>query len=179
MITRELMQRGLIKGRQLGKEWEFWVSDGAPAEHHAVRQEHSRSALAQSQMPPNGHHHLMQADQFEEFARSVMSDHYSARLDARRIPGCPKIFDFVSPDTRTIGDAKYFTLVQGERTPPAKFSVIAEHVWLLEKITPKRAFLVFGNDRRVPEQWLSRYGALVQAVQFFFLDHEGKLDALN
>ena len=31
-------------------------------------------------------------------------------------------------------------------------------------------FLVFGNDRRVPEEWLKRYGKLVKDVNFFFYD---------
>jgi hypothetical protein len=63
--------------------------------------------------------------------------------------------------------------------PPAKFSAIAEHVWLLEKTGAATAFLVFGNDRRVPEQWLERYGHLVVGVQFYFLSDEGELEELN
>jgi len=49
-------------------------------------------------------------------------------------------------------------------------TVIAEHVWLLENTNADRKFLVFGNDRRVPEQWLERYGPLVRSVEFYFLD---------
>jgi hypothetical protein len=50
-----------------------------------------------------------------------------------------------------VGDAKYYTLVGGKRLLPAKFSVIAEHVWLLEKTEALGTSLVFGNERRVPE----------------------------
>ena len=81
----------------------------------------------------------------------------------------PKKFDYVSADSQVVGDAKYYTMVGGIRLPPAKFSVIAEHVWLLEKTSARHKFLVFGNDSRVPEQWLKRYGRFVSDVEFFFM----------
>jgi len=182
MITRELVRGGLVRGEQWGKSWEFWapedalgeLAEAAPGSEHQSAYQH-----AEDQTLAALHRHVMSADQFEQVARQVLSQHYHTQLQAQRIPGCPKIFDFVSADYRIIGDAKYFTLVQGERTPPAKFSIIAEHVWLLEKTSAERKFLVFGNDRRVPEQWLARYGALVETVQFYFLDHQGELDPLN
>lgn len=86
--------------------------------------------------------------------------------------GVHKKFDMVSDDGKYIGDAKFFTMVKGKKLPPAKFSVIAEHVWLLENTEAEHKFLVFGNDRRVPEEWLKRYGNLVKSVKFFFLKHE-------
>jgi len=91
----------------------------------------------------------------------------------------PKAFDLVSPDGSIIGDAKYFTLVKGQRLPPAKFSVIAEHVWLLEKTDASTRFLVFGNQREVPRLWLKRYGYLVAAVDFYFLSEDGALELLQ
>jgi len=91
----------------------------------------------------------------------------------------PKAFDLVSPDGSIIGDAKYFTLVKGQRLPPAKFSVIAEHVWLLEKTDALTRFLVFGNQREVPQFWLKRYGSLVSAVDFYFLTEAGDLELLQ
>jgi hypothetical protein len=70
-------------------------------------------------------------------------------------------------------------MVNGISIPPAKFSVIAEHVWFLEKIDAKEKFLVFGNDRRVPEEWLRRYGKLVSSVQFYYIDNSQKLMLLT
>jgi hypothetical protein len=116
---------------------------------------------------------------FELLARRIMSTRYSTPLEARRIPAMPKLFDMVSADYSVVGDAKYFTMVQGERTPSAKFSVIAEHVWLLSQCQAVQRFLVFGHDRRVPEQWLRRYGSLVQGVRFYFLGVDGNLSLLN
>lgn len=88
---------------------------------------------------------------FEDLARSVMNAHFGVPLVTEQVPGVPKEFDLVSPDGSIIGDAKYFTLVQGQRLPPAKFSVIAEHVWLLKKTRASVRFLVFGNQREVPQ----------------------------
>ncbi len=107
---------------------------------------------------------------FEGIARSRLSQHYGVLLTKRRVPGIPKEFDMVSPDGLIIGDAEYLTLVRGTYLPPAKFSMIAEHVWLLEKTTAKTKFLAFGNDRRVPELWLETYRRLVNDVAFFFFD---------
>ena len=62
--------------------------------------------------------------------------------------------------------------------PAAKFSDIAEYVWLLEKTNADVAFLVFGKDRDLPQRWLKRFGALAPGVRFFFLDDDGGLTEL-
>jgi len=117
---------------------------------------------------------------FEKIAREVLSDYFRTRLRKGRIPGVPKEFDMVSEDRKIVGDAKYLTMVRGKHLPPAKFSMIAEHVWLLEKCPASHKFLVFGNDSRVPREWLKRYGHLVNNVTFFFLDESTKkLERLN
>jgi len=117
---------------------------------------------------------------FEDIARRFMSKYFGVPLSQRKILNIPKSFDMVSDDGRIVGDAKYFTMVRGISIPPAKFSVIAEHVWLLEKTSAKHKFLVFGNDRRVPLEWLKRYGHLVKDITFYFLDVQSqKLEKLN
>ena len=116
---------------------------------------------------------------FQEVARKALTSHFGIELRPRQIPYIPKLFDYVSADHQIIGDAKYYSMVKGHRIPPAKFSTIAEHVWLLEKTEGKRKFLIFGNDQRVPEGWLTRYGNLVSEVEFYFLDKEGHLTRIN
>ena len=116
--------------------------------------------------------------QFERLAGEVMSAHFGVELRPGRVAGVLKKFDFASNDQEIVGDAKYYTLVRGSGRPSAKFSTIAEHVWLLEKTRAGTKFLVFGNDRRVPEWWLSEYGTLAGAVNFFFLTNEGQLELL-
>lgn len=116
---------------------------------------------------------------FEARAAEAMSKHFGVPLGPDRLPGVPKLFDLVSPDKSIVGDAKYYTLVRGTALPPAKFSVIAEHVWLLEKTKARHRFLVFGNERRVSEEWLRRYGELVDRVAFYFLDDRRHLDQIR
>jgi hypothetical protein len=117
---------------------------------------------------------------FENLARKILSKHFGIPLTKGKVSNVPKEFDMVSSDGHVVGDAKYLTMVRGERMPPAKFSMIAEHVWLLEKIPAINKFLVFGNDRRVPQEWLKKYGHLVKNVVFFFLDeHTQRLEKLN
>jgi len=117
---------------------------------------------------------------FEILARKILSKHFGILLTKGKVSKVPKEFDIVSSDGQVVGDAKYLTMVKGERLPPAKFSMIAEHVWLLEKISATHKFLVFGNDRRVPQEWLKKYGHLVKNVVFFFLDEQTQgLEKLN
>lgn len=70
---------------------------------------------------------------FESLARQVFSQYYGTPLKPGSLPGIPKKWDLLSEDGTIVGDAKYYTLVGGSSLPPAKFSTIAEHVWLLEK----------------------------------------------
>jgi len=124
-------------------------------------------------------HSSKSAREFEKFAKEVMSRYFGVRLEKRRKSGWPKEFDLVSPDYRIVGDAKYYTMIRGERLPPAKFSTISEHVWMLENIDADTKFLVFGNDKRVPLEWLKRYGYLVKTVKFYFIDENGNVEELR
>lgn len=164
MLTQELMRQGRIKGEQRAGGWVFWA-DESPANQLASA---GPARLVAGEAP-------LSPQEFETLAQRVMSAHYGAPLAPGQVAGVPKRFDLVSVDGRIVGDAKYFTLVGGQRLPPAKFSVIAEHVWLLEKTGAPTQFLVFGHDRRVPELWLKRYGKLVRTVEFWFLGDGGEL----
>lgn len=126
-------------------------------------------------------HYLTESDpkSFEHSARYRMSLYFKNELMSRQRKGWPKLFDMVSADFRIVGDAKYLSMVRGKYIPPAKFSVIAEHVWLLEKIDAEIRFLVFGNDIRVPKEWLRRYGELVNSVKFYFLTESGDIITLK
>jgi hypothetical protein len=110
------------------------------------------------------------ARRFEEKARKALNKHFNEILRPGQLPNIRKLFDFVSADRTIVGDAKYYSLGHEKRIPPAKFSAIAEGVWLLEKIQAKKKFLIFGNDRRVPERWLQRFGNLIKDITFYFLE---------
>ena len=157
MTTRELAGRRLIRAVKEGATWVFYALD-AQADSGVVRA--SREAAARTG--------LLTPATFEALAGRVLGEQFGTALSPGIVPGIRKQFDFVSADKQIVGDAKYYTLVGGERLPPAKFATIAEHVWLLEKTNAFEQFLVFGNEREVPLRWLERYGALARSVGFYF-----------
>lgn len=170
-ITQKLRQSGVIQAARRGREWVFWIDEpGTKPAAPRTRRERKRPAATQSNLDPSG---------FEHLARSAMSIHLGVPLTSGKVPGVPKEFDMVSPDHQIVGDAKYYTMVRGKRLPPAKFATIAEHVWLLEKTEAPSTFLVFGNQKEVPVQWLNRYGDLASGVDFYFLSDEGELQQLT
>ena len=134
-----------------------------------------KSNKIETQSPNN----IKTYNEFEIYAGKKLSKYFGVDLKSGQSGDVPKLFDFVSNDCKIVGDAKYFTMVQGYRLPPAKFSVIAEHVWLLEQTNAEKKFLVFGNDKRVPTLWLKKYGKLVSGINFYFIDEKGDLEELN
>ncbi|HXA22804.1 MAG TPA: hypothetical protein VNW90_10915 [Acetobacteraceae bacterium] len=172
-ITGQLMSEGIIHGRKLGNEWYFTWSGSDDSGRTAPNTQPDLHRL-----PMNSGPSYTPAD-FEQSAAVAMGRYYGTTFAPGLIPGVPKKFDFVSPDRKIVGDAKYYTLVNSIGLPPAKFSIIAEHVWLLERTKADRQFLVFGNERRVPERWLAKYGCLVDACCFFFLMPDGTLQPLH
>jgi hypothetical protein len=111
---------------------------------------------------------------FEQHAKAVCSRHFGVDLKSAVVeimPGVPHQFDLVSSGGRIVGDAKWLKNIA---VPAAKWSVIAEYVWLLQHIaTAETRFIVFGQDREVPERWLKRFRPLAVGVQFYFLPENG------
>lgn len=110
---------------------------------------------------------------FEARARNILARSWSVDLRpaAVMLPGgVRKRFDLVSPDGQWVGDAKRYTTL---RTPAAKWSTIAEYVWLLQKLhADVSTFIVFGGDEDVPVRWLRRFGALAHPVAFYFIEDD-------
>ncbi len=168
-ITERLKSSGLVEGEQRGREWFF-------RSRHAATSQRSRVSDTRQTREPGP---STASRDFESRAREVLGCRLGTSLAAQSLPGVPKKFDLVSADFTVAGDAKYFEMVRGTETPPAKFSIIAEHVWLLEKTNARCRFSVFGNNRLVPTQWLKKYGRLAGRVAFLFLDKNGTLEALS
>jgi hypothetical protein len=56
---------------------------------------------------------------------------------------------------------------------------IAGHVWMLQVSSAKSRFLVFGNQREVPIEWLRRYGGWVEDLDFYFIGSNANVELLN
>lgn len=169
LLTQDLRQKGLIRGEQREREWVFYAIDELPFRSPPSGTRASQTMAASGALSPRA---------FETLGRRLLSDHFGTVLLPGSVPGVRKQFNFVSPDRRIIGDAKYYSRVGGVALPPAKFATIAEHVWLLEKTGAARTFLVFGHDRQVPLWWLERFGNLLSGVAFYFLTDNGQLEVL-
>ena len=171
-ITRSLANSGLINSRQFGKDWMFWAVSGL--DENVSKDLASLKSLTSELAGSRS----MSAAEFELMSQKVMSQYFGVALKPGQVAGVPKRFDLVSADGQIVGDAKFYTLVRGEGLPSAKHSVIAEYVWLLGKTAAARRFLVFGNDRAVPEGWLKRYGSLSSNVEFFYISDAAQLSKL-
>lgn len=110
---------------------------------------------------------------FERHAARVLGAAWNVELSPGQVTlrgAVRKKFDLVSTDGKIVGDAKYYKNLP---TPAAKWSTIAEYVWLLQHIDERaRRFIVFGNDREVPARWLDRFRPLANGVEFWFLAGE-------
>ncbi len=152
----------------------FDLSKGARGKY---AQRYARSAIvfrSSTERPDN-----LSSLSFKDRARLMLSDYYGVDLSPRLVTAVPKKFDLVSDDKQIVGDATNLSLGRGTRRPPAKFAAITEYVWLLERTRAPETFLVFGNDRKVPELWLERYGLLLSGVKFYFLDDDNRLELLT
>lgn len=182
-ITQRLMHRGLISGEQgryREKEWVFSAQTIVPITGEIkLTTPPITSPSARSQRVVIYGDRALSPAEFEHLAEQVMSRHFGQPLQHGTPPGIPKEFDLVSADGSIVGDAKHYKLVRGKNLPPAKFSTIAEHVWLLEKTKASHRFLVFGNQREVPIKWLQRYGHLLENIEFYFVTNDGCLERLK
>jgi hypothetical protein len=163
LLTQSLTHQGRLRAARAGPLWIFYAVEEPEAELIARPVGLGRGSTAAS---------------FEALARSVLERHYAAEFSPGSFPGVRKQFDFVSPDRLTVGEALYYPSADGLELPPAKFSIVAEHVWLMEKTGAPTRFLVFGNDREVPMLWLERYETLASSVAFYFLSASGELELL-
>jgi len=172
MFTQRFLDIGWIQGQKQGGEWKFSIGE-------SIYNRFTSPGFIRSYKTPSANEIDGILQSFRDQARSAMSSHFQVPLTMQDIPGISKMFDLVSSDQNIVGDAiYYFTAVQVRRLPAAKFSVITERVWLLEKINALTKFLIFGNQRDVPVLWLQRYGGLVSGVAFYFLTDDGELELL-
>ena len=166
--TRDLREAGIISAKQIGREWHFKAKGDKPLSDKPKMK--MATAQTTGELSPK---------QFEMLAQQKFAVELNTPLLPGKIEGVNKEWDMLSPDSQVVGDAKYYTMVRGKGNPAAKHSTISEHVWLLEKTRARIKFLVFGNQREVPETWLRKYEDLVSDVQFYFLDDEGKITRLK
>jgi hypothetical protein len=170
MLTQELARWGRIRSERQGRTWVFYAANSALVG--------TASALARARWGSSGSGERAAA-QFVAVARHVLSVRYGADLAPRTVPGIRKRFALVSPDFQVVGDAKYVAGSTDAGLAPAKFAMISEDVWLLEKCQAERVFMVFGGDRQTPALWLKRFGELATGVAYYYQADDGALERLD
>ncbi|HNT75677.1 MAG TPA: hypothetical protein PKH77_11735 [Anaerolineae bacterium] len=172
LLTRELWHTGLIQGESTGKESRFWADETPDGLLTSVGPVAPGTARAQGVA-------TLSPQAFTVLAQTVLSGFFGVTLQPGIVAGVPHCFELVSPAGDIVGDSLYYPQATQYHWPPAKFAVISERVWLLAQTAARIRFLVFGNDRDIPELWLRRYGALTPDVAFYFLSAAGQLECLN
>lgn len=110
---------------------------------------------------------------FEVYAQRYFSTLWKTDLQVRTVMVVGKVpqrFDLVSSDGSYVGDAKCLKNIP---SPAAKWQAIAEYIWLLQKVSAMKVFMVFGRDAEVASRYLARFRALTTPVEFYFLDGSG------
>jgi len=171
LLTRELWHTGLIQGESVGRESRFWADETPDGLLTPVGPVSPSVARAQEA--------ALSPQDFTALAQTALSGFFGVTLQPGIVAGVPHCFALMSPAGDIVGDSLYYPQAQQYHWPPAKFAVISERVWLLTQTAARVRFLVFGNDRDIPELWLRRYGALVPDVACYFLSAVGELDWLN
>lgn len=107
---------------------------------------------------------------FEDTSADLLSKYFKTDLLNRQKLNINWRFDFVSADGSIVGEGKCYASMGG--IGAQRFDSISRTVWMLEKVDAKTKFIVFGKDRKVPIEWLKRYGELVEGIDFYFVDVE-------
>ncbi len=113
---------------------------------------------------------IKRAKKFETEVRDFLSDKTGLHLmskevtfssDANRKHSC----DIVSQNNQVVGDAKYLRNIP---IPAAKYDNITAYIHFLQNIEAHTKFLVFGENKELPNRWLKRFENLAEGVEFYF-----------
>ncbi len=158
-ITRELMDRGLVRAARDGRKWRYsW---------NAPRPKAQAGPAAQGARDP--------AEAHARRAAQCMGEMFGTTVEAQRHgPGA-----FVLSGEGMAGFALHFGEPPRGDVPAARLAVINGHLWLLERSEAERLCLVLGGDEKTARAWARDFAALCLDVDVFFLPEEGEPQALT
>jgi hypothetical protein len=118
--------------------------------------------------------------EFEDMSREVLGLHLNETFTKRLVEGAQTNYpyphdltlDLVNADASIIGDAKYFTMRSGRRTPRGKLDNATNYAEALVCTRARVRFLVFGNDIEVARiwTWMRRNTRFPQVDVYFLSD---------
>jgi len=124
--------------------------------------------------------------EFENVARKAIENELDTILNSGKINinGKAKDFDLLNIDEKIVGDIKHYKMTSGGNNPSAKFSVLNEYSWLMQKLEQYekenwRKIFVIGEDPNVVKKYISTFDAWLDDIEFYFCDAEGKLTKMR
>ena len=124
--------------------------------------------------------------QFENVARKALEDELGCILNGGKINinGKVKDFDLLNIDEKIVGDVKHYKMTSGGNNPSAKFSVLNEYSWLMQKLEQYqkqkwRKIFVIGEDLTVVKKYISTFDAWLDDIEIYFCDADGKLTKMR
>ena len=119
---------------------------------------------------------------FEGMARNAIEKEVGGTLPGGEtgITGKTKRFDLLNVDGRIVGDIKHYRMTAGGNIPSAKFSILNEYAWLMQRLEQHqkrkwRKIFVIGDDPVVVKKYSSTYDAWLDDIEIYFCDAKGRL----
>jgi hypothetical protein len=124
--------------------------------------------------------------QFENVARKAIEVEFDMILNSGKINinGKVKDFDLLNIDEKIVGDIKHYKMTSGGNNPSAKFSVLNEYSWLMQKLEQyqkekwKKIFVI-GEDKIMVEKYISIFNAWLDDIEIYFCDANGKISKMR
>ena len=124
--------------------------------------------------------------QFENVARKALENELGCILNGGKINinGKVKDFDLLNIDENIVGDVKHYKMTSGGNNPSAKFSVLNEYSWLMQKLElyqkqKWRKIFVIGEDLNVVKKYISTFDAWLDDIEIYFCNADGKLTKMR
>ncbi len=123
---------------------------------------------------------------FENVARTALQKELGCILSNGKvnITGKVKDFDLVNIDEKIVGDIKHYKRTESGNNPSAKFSTLNEYVWLMQRLEQSqkvkwRKILVVGEDLKMLQTYVHRYGAWLDDIQIYYCSNDGSLTKIR
>jgi len=160
-ITKDLMQRKMVRGARDGRVWKYtWNGTGAQP-----------GAAANDAGAPGG------LEQFGRRASAALEELEGAQFTAQPQEGAANVLALSGAEAAAL--ALYFTAAPGERVPYARLAFINGHVWLLERMEADNLYLILGGDEATARAWAEQFAPLCADVSVLWLSSSGGFEQLT
>ena len=120
---------------------------------------------------------------FEDNVRKLLEDLYKTTFlkdDFVKINGKTKKFDFVDSKNKIVGDSKYYSFTKTGKRPSAKFSILNEYIWLLQKLPLNwKKFIVIGKDEILVKKYVDEYLPWLEGIKIYYSDGKNELKIIK